>query len=89
MGESHAVCLEREIREELDAGVRIEREICAVSHSYPDRIVELHFFACQLTVEPRAVLGQEMRWIRREDLAGLEFPPADKELIRLLAENAG
>jgi 8-oxo-dGTP diphosphatase len=86
--ESHAECLEREIREELDAGVRIEREIHAVSHAYPDRIVELHFLACQLIGEPRAVLGQEMRWVRREELAGLEFPPADEELIRLLAENA-
>jgi 8-oxo-dGTP diphosphatase len=86
--ESHAVCLEREIREELDAGVRIEREIYSVSHAYPDRVVELHFLACRLTAEPRAVLGQEMRWARREELAGLEFPPADEELIRLLAENA-
>ena len=84
-GEPHAACLAREIREELDAAVRIGREVHAVSHAYPDRIVELHFFSCELTTEPRAALGQEMRWVRREDLASLEFPPADAELIGLLA----
>jgi hypothetical protein len=31
------------------------------------------------------VLGQEMRWVPREELASLTFPPADEELIRSLA----
>jgi hypothetical protein len=26
-----------------------------------------------------------MRWVRREELASLEFPPADEELIRMLS----
>jgi hypothetical protein len=26
-----------------------------------------------------------MRWVPRDELAALEFPPADAELIRLLA----
>jgi mutator protein MutT len=85
-GESHQACLAREIREELDAGVRVGPEIHAVSHAYPDRVVELHFFSCELTDEPRAALGQEMRWVARADLASLEFPPADAELIGLLAK---
>ncbi len=84
-GESHAACLQREIVEELDAPVRVGREVFTVSHSYPDRVVELHFFACDLLGEARAVLGQEMRWVRREELESLEFPPADEELIRMLS----
>jgi len=47
-------------------------------------VVELHFFDCQLTGTPRAALGQDMRWVRREELAMLVFPPADEELIRKL-----
>ena len=82
--ETHAACLEREMLEELDAGVRVGREILSVSHAYADRVVELHFFACELTALPRPVLGQEMQWARREELASLEFPAADDELIRLL-----
>ena len=84
-GEPHAACLQREIVEELDAPVRVGREVFTISHSYADRVVELHFFACDLLGEARPVLGQEMRWVRREDLTSLEFPPADEELIRMLS----
>jgi 8-oxo-dGTP diphosphatase len=83
-GETLAACLARELREELDVASRIGAELFATTHDYPERSVELHFFACELLGEPRAVLGQEMQWVRREDLATLEFPPADAELIRIL-----
>jgi len=84
-GESHAGCLAREIAEELDAAVIIDREIFSIVHTYSDRIVELHFFACRLAGEPRPVLGQEMRWASREELRTLPFPPADEELIQILS----
>lgn len=77
-------CLDREIAEELDARVRVGQEIYRVAHEYPERIVELHFFQCELLGEPRPVLGQEMRWVARNELASLEFPPADAELIAML-----
>jgi mutator protein MutT len=86
-GESHAACLAREIVEELDAAVRVGPELFSVVHAYPDRVVELHFFACELASEPRPVLSQEMRWVRREELGSLEFPPADDELIQSLITN--
>ena len=38
-------------------------------------------------IDPRPVLGQEMRWVHRQDLASLEFPPADDELIRKLTSS--
>jgi 8-oxo-dGTP diphosphatase len=84
-GESHVACLAREIGEELDAAVIIDREIFSIVHTYSDRTVELHFFACRLGSEPRPVLGQEMRWASREELRMLPFPPADEELIEILS----
>lgn len=83
-GESLADCLAREIREELDADIRSGREVLSTDHAYPDRIVELHFFECELLGEPRPMLGQEMRWVPRSELRSLAFPPADDELIDLL-----
>jgi 8-oxo-dGTP diphosphatase len=83
-GESHASCLEREIREELECGAAVGEEVLTVSHEYPERSVELHFFRCELIGVPRPLLGQEMRWIPRDRLQELEFPPADAELIRML-----
>ena len=83
-GESHAACLEREILEELGTGARVGRKVFSIEHAYPERIVELHFFECELAGEPRALLGQEMQWVPREELRSLEFPPADAELIQML-----
>ncbi len=83
-GESHEACLRREIMEELDTPIRVLAKIFDVTHAYPERVVELHFFRCDLTGEPRPVLGQEMRWVARRDLQSLEFPPADRELIKML-----
>ena len=79
-------CLARELFEELDVSSRVGEELFATTHAYPDRSVELHFFRCELLGEPRPALGQEMRWVRREDLAALEFPPADTELIQILTQ---
>jgi mutator protein MutT len=83
-GESFEACLARELREELDVEASIGEELFATTHAYADRHVELHFFRCDLEGEPRPQLGQEMRWVRREELAALEFPPADAELIQVL-----
>jgi 8-oxo-dGTP diphosphatase len=84
-GEDHETCLRREIEEELGVDVRVGRQIFEVAHEYPDRAVELHFFECEFLGEPVARLGQEMKWVGPGDLAALEFPPADAELIKLLA----
>ena len=82
--ESLASCLRREMVEELDTDVHTGREILATEHTYPERIVELHFIECKLAGEPRPLLGQEMRWVKRLELRSLRFPPADDELIELL-----
>ena len=80
-GETHSDALQREISEELNAGILNARRILQTAHAYAERTVELHFYRCDLTAEPQPVLGQELRWISREEFGGMEFPPADSELI--------
>ena len=87
-GESHEACLARELREELDVEARVGTELLTVEHSYPTRTVRLHFRACSIEGEPRPMLQQEMRWITRAELATLQFPEADRELIALLTSKA-
>lgn len=83
-GESLDVCLRRELLEELGCDATVGHELLAVTHDYPERVIELHFIACRLADDPAPLLGQEMRWIAREELSSLKFPPADDELIALL-----
>ena len=83
-GETHEACLAREFREELDVDVEVGAEILTTEHSYPERTVRLHFRRCVLRGEPRAVLGQAVRWITRDEMKSLPFPEADRDLIRML-----
>ena len=84
-GETHEGCLVRELREELGCDAVVGAKLLEVAHEYPERTVELHFFRCELTGQPQPLLGQEIRWVDRAALRALEFPPADEELIQMLA----
>ena len=77
-------CLAREILEELGAGIAIGERLLVTRHAYAERSVELHFFEGTLDREPVPQIGQQMRWVARRDLARMELPEADAELIRLL-----
>ena len=87
-GESHDACLRRELVEELGVEARIGDEILVTEHAYPERTVRLHFRACVIAGEPQARLGQEMRWVTRKELKGMEFPEADRDLIAALTESS-
>lgn len=83
-GESLEACMAREIREELAVEASVGAEILRTVHEYPGRRVELHFLTCSIAGVPVPQQGQDMRWVSRNDLSALQFPPADDELIRLL-----
>ena len=83
-GESLEDGLRRELKEELGTVVEVGEEIFTVTHDYADRSVELHFLSCTFLNAPVALLGQEMRWVARDELTSLKFLPADDELIQIL-----
>lgn len=88
VGETHTEALARELREELDVDVDVADLRFHTTHDYDDRSVALYFYRCRLRGTPRPLLGQQMRWVARGELAGLAFPPADAELIKMLMESA-
>lgn len=82
--ETHAEALRREVHEELDALVHVGELVHAVTHAYPEKTVELFFYRCTISGEPKPMIGQEMRWVPKRELATLPFPDADRDLIRQL-----
>jgi 8-oxo-dGTP diphosphatase len=80
-GETLENALRREIREELNAGIVDLTKIFQTSHAYPERTIDLHFFRGTLEGSPEPVMGQELKWITRDDFPALSFPPADAELL--------
>jgi len=88
-GETHADALRREIVEELDSDVIVGDLLLETTHTYPDRTVTLFFYRCDLVGTPTPMIGQEMKWIPRAELSSLTFPPADNELIQMLARGGG
>jgi 8-oxo-dGTP diphosphatase len=84
-GESHAAALRREMLEELDADVAVGGLVLECSHAYPEKTVTLFFYRCELRGTARPMIGQQMEWVKRKELAALTFPAADDELIRILS----
>ena len=84
-GESLEICMARELFEELAVVAAVGKEIFTTTHQYPGRSVELHFFRCEIAGEAVPQQGQDMRWVAQTELASLEFPPADAELIARLS----
>ena len=83
-GETLHACLVRELREELGVDAIIGAEVLTTSHSYRDKTIQLHFYYATLSGEPAPQLGQDMRWVTRDELTRLQLPPADDELVALL-----
>lgn len=87
-GESHVEALRRELVEELGVDASVGEVAYEVVHHYPERSVALHFYRCALLGVPAPLIGQEMAWVRRNELKTLPFPDADTELVDLLSRSA-
>ena len=82
--ETHAEALRRELFEELDIVATVGELAHTITHAYPEKTVALFFYRCDFKGDPKPMMGQEMRWVPRTELASLPFPDADRDLIRFL-----
>lgn len=89
-GEVPAEAAARECREEVGLDVAIGRLDRCLVYRYPHGVVELSYFHARPVdplAEPDPATG--FRWVRREDLPGYTFPPANEPLIADLAAGRG
>lgn len=87
-GESPLEALLRELDEELGVTPVDPRPRTFVHHAYRDRSVLLLFYTCEIAGTPEAREDNPVRWIPLAELPELPVPPADRDLIRELAESA-
>lgn len=87
-GEAPVAALERELREELAISAKIGSPLTFSIHEEPGMRILLLFFAATLGDErPTALEGQQIAWVAPADLPSYPTPPADAELVRILARH--
>ena len=86
-GESEAAALVRELREELGIEVTASRPFMRLEHSYPDRSVELSLWIVEsFSGAPRALDGQELRWVAPARLQHEDILEADRPFVEALRD---
>ena len=88
-GETAAEACARELIEELQVHVKDLRACYTVEYDYPEFHLSMECFFCRIAEgedEPvQHDRQQDMRWVKRTELADLDWMPADVELVGTLA----
>lgn len=77
-GETGEQAIARELQEELELDVRIEKFLGTFPHNYPDHSIDLHTFVVRALNEPQSTAEvQCFRWIAASLISHSELAPAD------------
>lgn len=87
VGESPEQALVREIREELDTEIRVERLLRTVEWDYPTFHLSMDCFICKIESGDLHLREHEAaRWLDLEHLNDVDWLPADLQLIPEIAK---
>ena len=87
-GEDPQDALVREIREELNAEIKVGDLIETVEWDYPAFHLTLHCFWCTLVSEELTLLEHESaRWLTADSISTVRWLPADESLIERIKGN--
>ena len=83
LGETVQAALARELLEEVGIMFTSSRPLIRISHNYPDKSVLLDTWEVSgIQGEPSGAEGQEIQWVFQDKLSSLEFPEANKPIIK-------
>lgn len=86
-GESAEAALSRELCEELGIEVTSCDPFHCLVHDYPELSVEIDFYLVRTwRGTPRGLEGQELRWLRPEEISREVLLPADAPVLDMLKE---
>ncbi len=86
-GESPEEALQREIREELDTQISVERLLTTVDYDYPEFHLHMLCYVCRMVEgKLRLLEAEDAKWLTREELNSVNWLPADRDVVRALLE---
>lgn len=84
-GETLALALARELREELGIAIGRTSALLEIRHDYPDKAVLLDVhMVWDFSGEARGLEGQPLAWVAPQDLARYAFPAANVPIVTAL-----
>lgn len=80
--ETHEQCLHRELKEELNIEVKIQKKMTSNTHDYGNFIITLiPFTAKYVSGEIKLTEHNAIKWVEKKDLPSLEWAPADFPIL--------
>lgn len=90
MGESYPEALKREIKEELNANIEVEKYLGDCIHQYSDKVIKLIGYKAKLLSKNIEMLEHEdYCWISIEELKCYDLADADRKLIEKMGIRKG
>ena len=84
-GESPEAALVREIWEELDTEINIDKYLTTIEWDYPAFHLTMHCYICSLFTDALHLNEHEdARWLSAADLGSVNWLPADYQLLPLI-----
>jgi 8-oxo-dGTP diphosphatase len=80
-GESGEQAVKRELKEELNMDVTVEGLFASHTFEYPDFIITLFLYDCQMQSAFTLNEHESYRWIAPRDIIEEEWAPADAEIL--------
>ena len=77
--------LTREIQEELNTQITIERHVTTIEYDYPTFHLTMHCYLCTLAgPSPTLKEHEAARWLAKNDLDSVRWLPADLQIVEPL-----
>ena len=82
LGETPEEALKREILEELDTKIVVERLLTTVDYDYPKFHLTMHCFICSIESGSLTLKEHEAaRWLKLSDIYSVDWLPADRVVV--------